>query len=352
MSVYAIWNNKGGVGKSYLTFQIASEYALQNPDKKVVVVDLCPQANSSSMLLGGVINGEYNLQSIHTATPRKTISGYIDDRILSPYVNPRRGADYITNVVQYNQSIPGNLYLVVGDEKLELQASQVLGATNTGPQDAWRYVHLWIRDLVGDIAERLGGQVTVFIDCNPSFSIYTTLALAASDHLLIPFSADGSSKRAVRSILSLVYGYTRYQGESQSEYYRNSANFRMTIPSIYMYIGNRLTQMNNSSASAFKLIVNDIAEEIWTIWLQNPQIFQIHPYGAPTPTRKAAFKDMFVYEINDANTASVFSGATGTPISRMTAGPNKDMNGRSVAINQSQLNKQVPNIKDLVRRIA
>jgi len=27
MGVYAIWNNKGGVGKSYLTFQIASEYA-------------------------------------------------------------------------------------------------------------------------------------------------------------------------------------------------------------------------------------------------------------------------------------------------------------------------------------
>ena len=27
MAVYALWNNKGGVGKSYLTFQIASEYA-------------------------------------------------------------------------------------------------------------------------------------------------------------------------------------------------------------------------------------------------------------------------------------------------------------------------------------
>ena len=24
MAVYALWNNKGGVGKSYLTFQIAS----------------------------------------------------------------------------------------------------------------------------------------------------------------------------------------------------------------------------------------------------------------------------------------------------------------------------------------
>lgn len=42
MSIYAIWNNKGGVGKSYLTFQIACEYAAQHPEKRVLVVDLCP----------------------------------------------------------------------------------------------------------------------------------------------------------------------------------------------------------------------------------------------------------------------------------------------------------------------
>ncbi|MGF6809770.1 Mrp family chromosome partitioning ATPase [Paraburkholderia sp. Clong3] len=34
MAIYAVWNNKGGVGKSYLTFQIACEYARQNPLKK------------------------------------------------------------------------------------------------------------------------------------------------------------------------------------------------------------------------------------------------------------------------------------------------------------------------------
>jgi cellulose biosynthesis protein BcsQ len=34
MTAYAIWNNRGGVGKSYLIFQVASEYAQQNPEKK------------------------------------------------------------------------------------------------------------------------------------------------------------------------------------------------------------------------------------------------------------------------------------------------------------------------------
>ena len=48
MAIYAVWNNKGGVGKSYLTFQVASEYARTHRDENVLVLDLCPQANASS----------------------------------------------------------------------------------------------------------------------------------------------------------------------------------------------------------------------------------------------------------------------------------------------------------------
>jgi cellulose biosynthesis protein BcsQ len=45
MATYALWNNKGGVRKSYLSFQIGCEYARSHPDRRVLVVDLCPQAN-------------------------------------------------------------------------------------------------------------------------------------------------------------------------------------------------------------------------------------------------------------------------------------------------------------------
>ncbi len=130
MAIYAIWNNKGGVGKSYLTFQLASEYARQNPDKKVLVVDICPQANSSSMLLGGMLDGEKRLTQIHTQQPRRTIAGYIEERIRTPYISPNSGANYITQVSQYNNIIPSNVYLVVGDEQLEMQSSRVSSATN------------------------------------------------------------------------------------------------------------------------------------------------------------------------------------------------------------------------------
>ncbi len=353
MAIYSIWNNKGGVGKSYLTFQIASEYALQHPDKKVLVIDLCPQANSSSMLLGGMENGENILNQIHAAQPRISISGYIESRIMSPYLNPNTGSRFVTQVSRQNPNIPNNLFLVVGDEQLEIQSSRVTSATFPGPQDAWRIVHTWISDLINDIHVSWDMEdMTVFIDCNPSFSIYTELALSASDRLIIPFSADGSSKRAVRAVLSLVFGVTRTAGQQLSEFTINTQRNRMSFPGIYMYVGNRLTQMNNSSAAAFKAVVNEIGDEIYRVWLNaaGANHFCVHPNGAATPTNKRAFKQMFQYEVNDANTASVVSGAKGIPISRMTSG-NKIVLGRSVTVNQTQLDKQVPNIISLVQAI-
>ena len=124
----------------------------------------------------------------------------------------------------------------------------------------------------------------------------------------------------------------------------------MTLPTIYMYIGNRLTQMNNSSATAFKTVVNEIGDEIFAMWQANPGLFCTHPNGAPGPVSKRTFKAMFQYEVNDANTASVVSGACGIPISRLRSGT-KNVLGRDVMVNQSQLDKQVPNIQSLVTNI-
>jgi hypothetical protein len=49
-----------------------------------------------------------------------------------------------------------------------------------------------------------------------------------------------------------------------------------------MYIGNRLTQMNSLSASAFKNIVDEIREEICNAWKLNLQALCIHPQGSST----------------------------------------------------------------------
>lgn len=350
MAIYSLWNNKGGVGKSYLTFQLACEYARTHPGVNILVLDLCPQANSSGMLLGGMSAGETVLERLSTQTPRKTISGYIEDRIRSPYVNPNTGSTYLTQVSQHNPSVPANVYLVAGDEQLEIQGSRVLGATAPGPSDAWRVVHTWISDLIQDI-KNLWSQddCAVFVDCNPSFSIYTELALSASDRLIIPFSADGSSKRAVRAVLALLYGVARTPGSQQSQFYLNCQQFRLTIPKIYCYAGNRLTQYIKSAA-AFRSVVTEIGNEIWSVWQSNPNFFHIHPTGTGSPRSRHAFDKMFQYEIVDANTASVVSSSLGIPIVSLTTG-SRTIAGKTIVVNQSQLEKQQPNIRDLVAAI-
>ena len=350
MATYAIWNNKGGVGKSYLTFQLACEYGRVHPMTQVLVIDLCPQANSSGMLLGGMNAGEAALDELSGDTPPKTISGYMEDRITSPYVNPHTGSQYLTSVHSRNGHVPDNILLVTGDEQLEIQASRVLAATNPGPSDAWRLVHTWISDLIGDIRHALGQTgMTVFIDCNPSFGIYTELALSAADRLIIPFSADGSSRRAVRAVLALIYGITRRPGSGQSAFFINSQAFRMRVPRIYRYVGNRLTQYIKS-AKAFRAVVQEIGNEIWEVWESDPNLFQVHPSGTPAPSRRRAFEMMFQAEIPDANTASVVSTSLGIPIGALTAGLVSVMD-KQVMVNQGQLDRQQPAMTALAQSI-
>ena len=69
--------------------------------------------------------------------------------------------------------------------------------------DAWVSVVDWLNDLLAPIADQYD---VAFIDCNPSFSIYTQIALSAVDRLVLPVMADDSSRRAIQNAFSLVYG--------------------------------------------------------------------------------------------------------------------------------------------------
>ena len=88
---YCVWNNKGGGGKTFLTYCLATTYAERHPDKKIVVVDMCPQANVSEMLLGGDGPGEENLHKCYLHG--RTVANYIKSRY-SPTVLGRSSADF------------------------------------------------------------------------------------------------------------------------------------------------------------------------------------------------------------------------------------------------------------------
>lgn len=114
---YVIWNNKGGVGKSTLTFHLATEYAFLHPDEQVLVIDLCPQANVSMALLSCVsLHGSERVSSLHLE--KKTICYYLED-LKSPLTKPKP-RQYLTSVHEFNPKVPENVHLLCGDMSLEL----------------------------------------------------------------------------------------------------------------------------------------------------------------------------------------------------------------------------------------
>lgn len=42
---YIIWNNRGGTGKTTLSYHLANKYAIRHPDKTVLLIDMCPQVS-------------------------------------------------------------------------------------------------------------------------------------------------------------------------------------------------------------------------------------------------------------------------------------------------------------------
>src|SRR4051794_31404063 len=112
--VYGFWNNKGGTGKTSLCFQAICSYANANPDEKILAIDVCPQANLSELLLGGLTNhGSTNLLSRQGEIPRATIAGYFQERLPSPYSPPSVVQDdFISTPTDYNEAIPENVDLI------------------------------------------------------------------------------------------------------------------------------------------------------------------------------------------------------------------------------------------------
>jgi cellulose biosynthesis protein BcsQ len=67
-TVYGLWTNKGGVGKTTLTYHLATSYAELFPDKIVVAIDMCPQSNLSSTLLTQTTGAPAALHFTHVYT--------------------------------------------------------------------------------------------------------------------------------------------------------------------------------------------------------------------------------------------------------------------------------------------
>jgi chromosome partitioning protein len=92
------------------------------------LVDMCPQANLSEIVLGGNGIGSDRLDNL--IQEGKTIGGYFDSRINSPQSKTGNEADFLIDASLVNDNLPDGIYLIAGDPSLELQA-QVINQIST-----------------------------------------------------------------------------------------------------------------------------------------------------------------------------------------------------------------------------
>ena len=166
-----VFNQKGGVGKSTITCNLAAISAQQG--KRTLVVDLDPQGNSTQYLMGAA--GEH-LDA--------TLADFFD-QTLNFKLNPRDTTEFV---------------VATPFEGLHVMPSHPLLEELQGKLES-RYKIYKLRDALEELAEEFD---CVYIDTPPALNFFTRSALIAADACLIPFDCDEFSRKALYSLLANV----------------------------------------------------------------------------------------------------------------------------------------------------
>lgn len=321
INTYGLWNNKGGVGKSTITFHLATRFAETNPDKNVIVLDLCPQANSSMMLLGGGQTGENNVINNCIQTIPQTVVGYLTTVISNGYGAALPDPDLFTvHVKTLNNNLPNNLFLLCGDGNLEPIAPAITNQANAQALipniQPWVWIHNIFRNYIDSFAKKhTDKDLVAFIDTNPAFGIYTELAITAIDKLICPVNADDSSRTAANAMTILLHGtnpphpiYGSWTFAAMAQKYQTN------IPKIHLVIGNRLTQYAGA-AKAFKALSDATSQALFSIYQNNQNYFT--PRNSPI-NNIDDFKQNYSIALRDFNTAGVVTAHLGRLLNKMT----------------------------------
>jgi cellulose biosynthesis protein BcsQ len=286
--------------------------------------------------LGGLVgNGGSNLDNLYTQPIRRSIGGYFQFRILSPFTPAQfLASDYISLPNSFNPNVPSNIDLLAGDKLLEVQNNALTTLANT--QLPGVNTRLAILDWVNDFVNETGGIYDkIFIDTNPSFSIHTQIALATSERLILPIMADDSSRRAIANVFSLVFGlnipnpiYNTYLFSTIIQ----GANRQ--LPQVHILVRNRMTQYMGE-ASAYGAVLNHITQDVQLLIQSNPQLFT---FSAVSPN---------ILSVTDFGTTGVVAFAEGTPFNRLRAG-NHTINGRVTRVNRTMLSDCIGEINQIV----
>jgi hypothetical protein len=175
----------------------------------------------------------------------------------------------------------------------------------------------------------------VFVDTNPSFSIYTELAVSTVDRLITPVNADDSSRVATNAMFILLHGQNPPHPIYGSWTFAAKAPQQgVPVPRIHLVVGNRLTQYGGAAA-AFSALSDATADTLWAAYKQHADYFTALPVA---PTNLKRFRDAYSVPLRDFNTAGVVAAHLGHRMSQMRSG-DYTVHGGQVQINRARVDE-------------
>ena len=167
--ILSVINQKGGVGKTTTAINLAAGLAVKN--KKVLVIDLDPQGNATTGL--GLSNSENSNETIYAVL---------------------NGTKKVLDVIKKTQI--QNLDLV--SSNVDLSGLEVETAGDS------RRAFILREQITAYLNDSNAKYEYVFIDCPPSLSLLTVMALVASNSLLVPLQTEFFALEGLTQLMKTI----------------------------------------------------------------------------------------------------------------------------------------------------
>ena len=167
--IISVINQKGGVGKTTTVINLAAGLSMRG--KKILVIDLDPQGNATTGL--GLSNNDDSDQTIYSVlNGNKKISEVIQQ---TNFEN--------LNLVTSNVDLSGLEVETAGDSRRAFKLKDELTAILNDSRASYDYI---------------------LIDCPPSLSLLTIMALVSSDALVVPLQTEFFALEGLTQLMKTI----------------------------------------------------------------------------------------------------------------------------------------------------